>query len=415
MHAVEICLVMCGNGVRQVTSVHPSRVVFSAHPGEIVRAGSSANLLTLYPQLSFIHLPLTFISLSHLGTLETTVLRAGDDEKEKKIQNIMRLYPSSVIQKRRTNSDKKSKTVREKMTTRNTLLLQNDEPRFRRSSRRYSKQGSLTNAECKGLGLEIKTEREIAEGMPLMIQYRSDCAAACASDISCGAWQWCDRELTSENMGNHCEPLGSCRIGHGISNRGPTRFGNCTKKFGLSGNTTGTNGIVGYAFDKPEARVHIKKKTSDDDEDDDEEEHTTTESIHTSTVDALDTVDHRVRMAISTSMKEILKRLDPSLEAKAVLSDSEGNVPTSAETGESMEEKEKEQEIHNKFCEKLARASTLAHTSRITSTEMMQNLRRSCASVRCVELMDVCIAIYSGKEMDTGHDVPGKQWRWHHL
>ena len=408
MHAVEICLVMCGNGVRQVTSVHPSRVVFSAHPGEIVRAGSSANLLTLYPQLSFIHLPLTFISLSHLGTLETTVLRAGDDEKEKKIQNIMRLYPSSVIQKRRTNSDKKSKTVREKMTTRNTLLLQNDEPRFRRSSRRYSKQGSLTNAECKGLGLEIKTEREIAEGMPLMIQYRSDCAAACESDISCGAWQWCDRELTSENMENHCEPLGSCRIGHGISNRGPSRIGNCTLKFGLSGNTTGTNGIVGFAFDKPEARIGKDEK--------EKEIFTTTESPQIiSTEGDLNTVDRRVRTAISTSMKEILKRLNPSFDPDTVLSDDEENaLPTSAETGESKEEIEEEERIHNKFCEKLAKASTLAHTSRIASMETMQDLRRSCASVRCIELVDVCIAIYSGEKLDTGHDVPGKQWRWHH-
>ena len=60
------------------------------------------------------------------------------------------------------------------------LLLQDEKPKFRnRRRRKDSKQGSLTNAECKGLGLEIKTEREIAEGMPLMIQYRSDCEGAC--------------------------------------------------------------------------------------------------------------------------------------------------------------------------------------------------------------------------------------------
>ena len=340
------------------------------------------------------------------------MLRSSGDEKNK-IRNLKRLYPSSVLQKRSKNSAKKPKMK----TSNNMLLLQDEKPQFRnRRGRKKSKQGSLTNAECKGLGLEIKTEREIAEGMPLMIQYRSDCAAACESDISCGAWQWCDRELTSENMENHCEPLGSCRIGHGRSNRGPSRIGNCTLQFGLSGNTTGTNGIVGFAFDKPEARIGKDKKKTDHEE----EIFTTTESPpQISTEEALNTVDRRVRTAISTSMKEILKRLNPSFDADTVLSDddeeeSNNALLTSAETGESKEEIEEEERIHNKFCEKLAKASTLAHTSRIASMETMQDLRRSCASVRCIELVDVCIAIYSGEKLDTGHDVPGMQWRWHH-
>ena len=341
------------------------------------------------------------------------MLRSSGDERNK-IRNLKRLYPSSVLQKR-SSSNSKSKMEK---TSHNMLLLQDEKPKFRNRSRRKdsSKQGSLTNAECKGLGLEIKTEREIAEGMPLMIQYRSDCEAACESDISCGAWQWCDRELTSENMENHCEPLGSCRIGHGISNRGPSRIGNCTLQFGLSGNTTGTNGIVGFAFDKPEARIGKDKKKTDHEE----EIFTTTESPpQISTEEALNTVDRRVRTAISTSMREILKRLNPSFDADTVLSDddeeeSNNALLTSAETGESKEEIEEEERIHNKFCEKLAKASTLAHTSRIASMETMQDLRRSCASVRCIELVDVCIAIYSGEKLNTGHDVPGKQWRWHH-
>jgi hypothetical protein len=352
-------------------------------------------------------------------TLETTVLRVGTTDS--KIKNIARMYPNSVLKSRRreskggrgTKPKKHMDRKRIMKKTRNMLLLENDEPRFFSPPTRQhkGKEGLLINADCEGLELEIKTEREIAEGMPLMIQYRSDCAAACESDISCGAWQWCDRVLTSENMANHCEPLGSCRIGQGISNRGPRRFGNCTMKFGLSGNTTGTDGIVGFSFQKP---VKRSEKMEKQDEEDEEDVTTTTETlVEQATIE--DTLDNQVRTAISSSMKEILKQLNPSFDAEAALSDDEKIVlPSSSETGQAEENIKKEQEIHHKFCEKLAKASTMAHTSRIASTETMQNLRRSCASVRCIELVDVCIAIYAGKEIETGHDIPGKQWRWHH-
>ena len=115
----------------------------------------------------------------------------------------------------------------------------------------------------------------------------------------------------------------------------------------------------------------------------------------------------------SSGVKEDGRKPDPGASDDDE-EESNNALLTSAETGESKEEIEEEERIHNKFCEKLAKASTLAHTSRIASMETMQDLRRSCASVRCIELVDVCIAIYSGEKLNTGHDVPGKQWRWHH-
>lgn len=324
-------------------------------------------------------------------TLETTVLRSSSDKISDK--RLLKVYPPSIAGRRVKDESK--------------LIALKDG-----RGKDAPQNGVFDGLRCEGLNFTHVTEREVVAGFPVLIQYVSDCEGACRDQIGCGAWQWCDRKLTAENMDNHCEPLGSCHIGPGIRSRGPIRLSNCTRKEGLIGKTYGTHGIVGRAIDAPKMRskqiVKEQKSKPINTTLSLSSETTTTESVRW-TGEEEPTVDERIRRTMASSMKELLKSFDPfgdfdALDLLAKGDDRRGK----------QESEEEKRAVRDMFCDKLARAQTAAHVSRITSSETMQSLRRSCSSVRCVALVDECIAYYKGRELENGHDVPGEQWRWHH-
>eukprot|EP00940_MAST-03C_sp_MAST-3C-sp2_P002158 g2158.t1 len=291
--------------------------------------------------------------------------------------------------------------------------------------------GDLANLQCEDLGLERTNERPIGLGMSAPIQNAVECEMACQDNIGCGAWQWCDATLTLDNMDTHCKPLGSCwtGVGFGFLRLGQRANATCRHRSGLIGAAYPLSGIRGGAARRPaslNASSSTARASSDDRSDATDEIAKTKTAPSRSDANAAsakndagsgdedDSIDVRVRTALHSTMSELLDDFNP-VEGHRLFTrdDYEAKYAVAGLTSDADEKTKLA--LRDAFCEKLAQTQL---TGKPTLTKLppgvMRDVRRSCSSVQCIELVDYCSAKFESRPHDDGHDSEDMQWQWHH-
>jgi len=402
-----------------------------------------------------------------------------------------------------------------------------------------SRRGNLTGLLCPGLGLRL---RPLSPSTELVITghlFEPDfavpvdeaaCEAACSSDIACGAWQWCDSEVTLQEAdihgAEHCTPPGSCWAAQGLgplrlalARNGSGAISLASREYKQSPVATGgamdwklypvsdegvsceTFGMVEptalqcemaweafFANDsRPTAnwaaatalaflpdgctvntglgpifdgRVYFNHKSAGAVSTPFHGRsiiclRNTSETLLTQTTTANCSAQHGLTgQTYTTSGRGVSGRSTeapgmvvlPSVPARIsdvatttaapldnagvsldldtpLVSDfmsrlaapKPGDVDLSLDSSVSMDlgEGGAQQKFDIDFCHKLAGA-TIAHTLTDYSVANLKLLRRSCTSVRCIQLVEACIAKSTGLHVKDGHDVKGGHWVWHH-